>query len=237
MLRAINKVNRTVKNGLLITIVLVISGCASIPTGNQQVSNEHNQVNNEHSGCNSIESGMVGALIGGLIGAVTHGERGAIVGAVAGAAAGSLGCVLYNAKYHSERVASAQTVDRNYMRTHGGQLPVHTKVTGYTSVLQPNSNVAVGHNADLESKITVVRGRDVALPEVKEQVILLAPDGSQLTKFTKSSTAVKGSGEYQTSFTFNLPKGIKQGRYIIQTTVIVNGKPMHTNRVPMVVMA
>ncbi len=224
------KFNRTIKIGLPLTVVLVVGGCANIPATGQSGSGVH-------SGCNSVESGVIGALIGGLIGVATHGKRGAIVGAVAGAAVGSLGCALYNAKYHSQQIASAQAVDRNYAYAHGGQLPVQTVVTGYTSVLQPNTNVVVGHRANLESRLTVIRGRDAALPDVKEQVILWDPDGRQLIKLMKPATAVNGSGEYQTSFTFTLPKGIKQGRYTIQTTVMLNGKPVRTNRVPMVIMA
>ncbi len=235
MSRIAKKIKRSIRLGSTFTIVLVVAGCASLPTNGLATAGQPGR--SVQSGCNSVESGVVGALIGGLIGAATHGKRGAMIGAVTGAAVGSLGCALYNARYRSQQIASARTVDRNYTRSHGGQLPTQTVVTSYTSALQPNDNVVAGHKANLESQLTVVRGRAAALPEVKEQVILLSPDGRQLTKFVKPATAVNGSGEYRTNFSFTLPKGVERGRYIIHTTVIVNGEPVRSNTVAMVVVA
>lgn len=226
--------------GLPLTAVLVVGGCANMPTnngtgGNSMAGNGQPGSSNQ-SGCSAAESGVVGALIGGLVGAATHGERGALVGAVAGAAVGAAGCALYNAHYQSQQIASAQTVERSYTQAHGS-LPAQTTVVAYSSGIKPSATVVAGSQAQLESKLTVVQGRDAPLPKVDEQVVMLAPDGHQLTKFTKPATAVDGSGEYQTSFTFTLPKGIEQGRYTIQTTALVNGKPMRTNSVPMLVVA
>jgi hypothetical protein len=224
--------------GLPLAAVLVVGGCANMPTQNGGMGGDNTTYNApaDQSGCNAGKSAAMGAAIGAVLGALKGGERGALIGGVAGAAVGGIGCALYNAHYKSEQIASAQAVERQYQASHAGGLPAQTTVVAYHSGMQPTNTVVAGSQATLESRITVLQGRDAPLPKVNEQVVLLSPEGKQLTKFEKPATAVDGSGEYQSNFSFTLPKGIQQGRYTIQTTAIVDGKPVRTNTVPMVVV-
>lgn len=227
--------------GLPLAAVLVMGGCANMPTNggggyNNMAANNGQPQSGNQSGCSAAESGVVGALIGGLVGAATHGERGALIGAVAGGAVGAAGCALYNAHYQSQQIASAQAVNNSYTQTHG-TLPVHSTVVSYSTAIRPGATVVMGSQAQVESKLTVVQGRDAPLPKVAEHVVMFAPNGHRLTEFTRQATAVDGSGEYQTSIAFPMPKGAVLGRYTIQTTAILNGKPVRTNTVSMVVVA
>lgn len=224
--------------GLPLAAVLVVGGCANMPAQNGGMGGNGTAYNapTDQNGCNAGKSAVIGAAIGAALGALKDGGRGALIGGIAGAAVGGIGCSLYNAHYQSQRIASAQTVERQYQASHAGSLPAQTTVVAYSSGMQPTNTVAAGSQAKLESRITVLQGRNAPLPKVNEQVVLLSPEGKQLTKFEKPATAVNGSGEYLSTFSFTLPKGIQQGRYTVQTTAIVDGKPVRTNTVPMVVV-
>ena len=188
------------------------------------------------SGCNAGELAGIGAAIGAALGALKEGARGAVIGGIAGAAVGGIGCALYNAHYHSQQIASSQAVERHYQANHAGSLPAQNTIVAYNTSMQPMNEVIAGSQAKLESRITVLQGRDAPLPRVEEQVVLLSPEGKQLTEFEKAAIAVDGSGEYQGTFSFTLPRGIEHGRYTVRTTAILDHKPVRTNTVAMVVV-
>ena len=219
---------------LPLAAVLVVGGCANMPAQNGGMGGNNTAYNapTDQSGCNPGESAGIGAALGAL----KYGGRGALIGGIAGAAVGGIGCSLYNAHYHSQQIASAQTVEQQYQASHAGSLPTQNMIVAYSTGMQPSSTVAAGSQADLESRITVLQGRNAPPPKVNEQVVLLSPEGKQLTEFEKPATAVDGSGEYLSTFSFTLPKGIQHGRYTVRTTAIVDGKPVRTNTVPMVVV-
>ena len=229
---------KSITIGLPLVAVLFVGGCANTPVQGGGIDGNAMGYSTPDgsSGCNTGESAGIGAAIGAALGALKDGARGAVIGGIASAAVGSIGCALYNAHYHSQRIASAQTVERQYRAEYGDSLPAENTITSYSTNMRPANTVVAGSQADLESRITVLQGRYAPLPKVDEQVVLLSPGGKQLTEFEKAATAVDGSGEYLTNFSFTLPKGIEHGRYTVQTTAIVDGKPVRTNTVSMVVV-
>lgn len=206
------------------TLFVLMSGCAQMPTHGQGAMSRL-----EQASCNPAVTGAIGAVAGALLGGSHH----RAVGAAIGAGVGALACVAYN--YHVKKVASAQTVERAYQR-HNGRLPVQPTVAAYRSRLVPSSDVVAGGSTQLQSQITVLNGQHSTPPQITEQLALYAPDGKKLSTVSKPASDIDGSGEYQTTFTFNLPKGIAQGRYLVKSTVFLDGKPVRSNQVPMVVV-
>lgn len=173
------------------------------------------------------------AAIGGLLGALAGRGKGHLVGAAIGAGIGAVACTAYN--YHVRKLQDAQQVNTSYEQQYGA-LPTSNTVATYTSTLQPSGAVQPGNDVSLQSTIGVVAGTHDAPPQVSEQLTMLSPDGQAISTATKSAAAINGSGEYQTNFDFNLPKGVKDGQYMLRTTLLMNGAPVRSNDTPMQVV-
>ena len=181
------------------------------------------------SDCNPLVAGAIGGVVGSLFGK----GKGHLVGAAAGAGIGALACMAYN--YHSLQVRDAKAVSADYVRQRGA-LPASNTVSSYTSAMEPSSTVKAGGQAEMQSRIVVVNGTQDVAPKLSETLTLFSPDGKQLSTVTKPATDINGTGEYQTSFNFNLPKGIKEGRYVVRSTLNMNNQRVSSNEVPMVVV-
>lgn len=204
------------------------AGCAQMPVNNGggQSSNEGGQ---SAATCNPALVGTVGALAGALFG----GGKGHIIGAALGAGIGALACVAYN--YHTSKVRDAHSVEADYIRQRGA-LPATNTVSSYASALQPGSTVQTGNPVEMQSKIVVLTGTHDVSPQLAETLTLYAPDGKQLSTVTKQASDINGSGEYQTNFNFNLPKGIQDGRYTVRSTLTMNGRQVGRNEMSMLVV-
>src|SRR6185312_10115932 len=88
----------------------------------------------------------------------------------------------------------------------------------------------------VEAQYRQQRGAHDVPPQLKEQLTLYSPDGKQLATATKDVDAINGTGEYESSFDFNLPKGIQEGRYKMSSTLYMDGQKVRTNDVPMLVV-
>jgi Glycine zipper len=213
-----------------LTLALV-SGCAQMPVQNGSANgNVATTTQPSSSPCNPGVAAGVGALAGALLGK----GKGHIVGAVLGAGIGALACTAYN--YHSRQVRDAKTVEADYIKQRG-TLPANNTVTSYRSSLDPNGTVQAGNAVALKSSIVVVNGTRDTAPQMAETLTLFSPDGKQVSTVTKPATDVSGTGEYQTDFNFNLPKGIQNGRYVVRSTLQMNNQTVETNEMPMLVVS
>lgn len=179
--------------------------------------------------CNPVVAGAIGALAGSLFGK----GKGHLAGAAIGAGIGAFACMAYN--YHSRRVRDAKAVEAQYQHDRG-TLPAANTVDSYQSTLLPGGTVQGGAKVAMQSRVTVLRGAHDVAPQLKEQLTLYSPDGKQLATSTKDVDAINGTGEYETSFGFDLPKGIQEGRYTMSSTLYMDGQKVRTNQVPMLVV-
>lgn len=205
-----------------------IAGCAQMPMQNNggQPANAGEQPALQ---CNPAVAGAVGALVGAFFGK----GKGHIVGAAVGAGIGALACVAYN--YHVRKVRDAQAVEADYVRQRGA-LPTANTVSSYTSSLQPSSTVQAGNLVQMQSNIVVVNGTSDGQPQLAETLTLYGPNGKMISSHTKQADDINGSGEYQTDFSFNLPKGVPDGRYTVRSTLSMNGQTVRSNDMPMLVV-
>lgn len=207
----------------------LLAGCAQMPVqngGNQAPATAGSQA---AGGCNPALAGTVGALAGAFFGK----GKGHLVGAAVGAGIGAIACMAYN--YHTQKVRDASAVEADYRRQRGA-LPTANTVSSYASSLQPSNTVQAGKPVEMQSKIVVLNGTQASQPQLAETLTLFAPDGKQLSTVTKPATDISGSGEYQTNFSFNLPKGIKDGRYTVRSTLTMDGQQVGDNQMPMLVV-
>ncbi|MFK2929295.1 hypothetical protein ISP14_00690 [Dyella agri] len=180
--------------------------------------------------CNPVVTGAIGALAGSLFG----NGKGHLAGAAIGAGVGVFACMAYN--YHSRRVRDARAVEAQY-QSQRGALPATNTIDSYQSALVPGGTVQSGGKVEMQSHVTLLRGAHDVPPQLKEQLTLYSPDGKQLATSTKDVDAINGTGEYETSFDFNLPKGIQEGRYTMSSTLYMGGQKVRTNEVPMLVVS
>ncbi len=127
--------------------------------------------------------------------------------------------------YQSKQVNDeAEVVDR-YKKEHGS-LPQTPVLVNYESSIKPGEVVTVGNDISIQSKLEVVRSASTRNVEIQEKITIF--DNEDNTKELKSLIKVvnkdtNSSGAFENEFTFKLPKGMPQGIYPVQTTVIVDG--------------
>lgn len=210
-----------------ICALALLGGCAQ--TGGTRPGDEARADSASHT-CNP----GVGATIGAIAGSFFGKGKGHLVGAAVGAGIGAFACMVYN--YHVRKLRDARAVEAQY-RHNRGALPATNTIESYHSDLVPGKTVESGGKATMQSRITLVRGTRGAAPQLEEQLTLISPDGKPLTSVTKDAKAIAGTGEYETNFDFNLPKGIQEGRYTVRSSLYMDGRKVRSNEVPMLVVA
>lgn len=205
----------------------LVSGCA--PMGGPTMATRAGAGEAPTHECNPAVGGAIGALAGSMFGK----GKGHLAGAAIGAGIGVFACMAYN--YHARQVRDARAVEAQY-RHERGALPTSNTIGAYQSELLPGQTVQPGSKAAMQSRVTLIRGTRAATPQLKEQLTLFSPEGKQLTSVTKDATAIDGTGEYETNFDFNLPKGIQEGRYTMRSSLYMDGQQVRTNEVPMLVV-
>ena len=195
-----------------VAVALTVAGCAapnSGGTGTDQSSNNDTAVR-----CALLGVG------GAILGAKLNGKNGALKGAALGLAAGAV------IEVPTRRTKTAAEVEQQYRVANRNQLPPEAKIDAFSTVVSPNGVVKAGDAIRIESTVRAVSGRSQPVQEVKEVLIAYAPDGQEFKRGEKQLNDVTGSGEYVNSFTLKLPAGAPQGAYRIETTVVLNGRPM-----------
>src|SRR5690349_19903355 len=213
-------------------VLALVSGCAQMgglgmPAADTARTNASEPPSHE---CNPAVGGAIGALAGSMFGK----GKGHLAGAAIGAGIGAFACMAYN--YHARKVRDARSVEDQY-RHDRGALPASNTISAYQTDLLPGETIRSGSKAAMQSRVTLVRGTADVAPLLREQLTLFAPDGRQLTTVTKRATAIDGTGEYETNFDFNLPKGIQDGRYTMRSALYMDGQKVRTNEVPMLVVS
>lgn len=212
--------------------LVMLTGCAQMPAQSSASSTAPNDSDaGSPPSCDPVVTGTIGAVVGSFFG---KSGKDKVVGAAVGAGVGALACMAYN--YHVKQVRDARAVNADYVRQRGA-LPANNTVSSYVSEMAPSSTVKAGTQTEMQSKIVVVNGTSDVAPKLSETLTLFSPDGKQLSTVTKPAREISGTGEYQTSFVFNLPKGIKEGRYTVRSTLQMNDHTVSSNEVPMTVVS
>ena len=208
-------------------VMALVSGCAQMGGMTRPQAGAGEAAPHE---CNPALGGAIGALAGSIFGK----GKGHLAGAAIGAGIGVFACMAYN--YHARKVRDAQAVEAQYRREQGA-LPASNTIGAYRSELLPGQTVKSGSKAAMQSRVTLIRGTRDAAPQLKEQLTLFSPEGKELTTVTKDATAIDGTGEYETNFDFNLPRGIQEGRYTMRSALYMDGRQVRSNEVPMLVVS
>ena len=128
--------------------------------------------------------------------------------------------------YQSKQINDEEEVVKRYKKIHGS-LPAEPVLVSYQSSIRPGEVVTAGNSISIQSSLEVVRSASSRNVVIQEKITIF--DNEDNTKELKSLTKVvnkktRTSGAFQNEFTFKLPKGMPQGIYPVQTTVIVDGK-------------
>lgn len=174
--------------------------------------------------CNTPAAAVIGAIMGGLLG----GNKNRAGGAVIGAGIASLACAAFN--YQTAQTKTSQQVQDDYKTQNSGQLPEQLVVTRYETKIAPSAQVRPGTKTTLNSYIEVVNSATGTIPTIEEEVALFDPDGKQVTKTRKIVNQNGDAGAFNSSFSFTLPEGVKQGVYPVKTAVLLNGQQASTGQ-------
>jgi hypothetical protein len=196
----------------VIAAVMCFSGCATSGGTLGGTSSS------EDGGCNPAATALLGAIIGAAIDKNNRAR-----GAALGGAAGGLSCVAWN--YKVNQVKTAEQLNQQFKVSNNGTLPREARVISYSASPQPSSRIAPGNPIVVDSRIGVVDGVDGKKPIVEQEIVVIH-DGKVVSRARKAANLGLGAGEYQTSFQVNLPRGVPQGNYPVQTTVFLNGQPV-----------
>ena len=163
---------------------------------------------------------------GAAAGAAVSGKKDRGVGVVAGTAAGIAVCFVINAK--SVQTQSPQEVEAQYRKS-GKKAPAEPQVVSYQTSIQPGSTIKRGQPIKVVSNIVAIDGSRQAVNEIKEEVRLYEPGATTAFKEgTKVANEKPGSGGYENTFTITLDNQVPQGVYRVDTSVLLNGKPVNT---------
>lgn len=199
----------TIKKSILGTCIgaMLVTGCAA-PGG----LSGSTTAGDTAARCASF--GVGGALLGVVVG----GRHAAVKGALVGLAA----CAMV--EIASRQTKSSEVVDQQYRSNHRNQLPQTARIDDYITTVSPNGVARAGDAIRVQSTIRVVSGVREPVTEVREQLIVYAPNGEEFKRGEKKLNDAGGSGEFENAFTLRLPEGAPQGVYTFNTQLFLNGK-------------
>lgn len=204
----------------LLSAAVILAGCANAP---------RNNANPVTSGagedpCSVAASALVGAGVGLLLGAMAGGKRGALKGGAIGGAVGAVACVAVNVQ--SQQTKTAAQVDDDYRRQRGA-LSSDPSVVTYQSRVNTTS-VQRGQPFRVNSVVELANGSMQQVRSVREELVVLTPDGTPINAPTSKPFAASTAGRFENSFELQLPPGVSQGTYNLKTQLFVNDKPTAT---------
>jgi hypothetical protein len=164
----------------------------------------------------------IGAITGAFIGGNKHGAGGALAGALIGGAAGyAVGWLVDD--YRAKKTKTAQQVREQYgMETQGDAAP--TKLVDYQLAVIPSSTVPRGESTEIMTTFDIT-GRDGDPLKVAEELTILKPDGTELSKVRSEYKEVDGPGGYEFIHPVPVPQGVDQGYYSVSSAIYINGNP------------
>lgn len=212
------------RTAALVSMTLLVASCAAPQGGGGSGQMGAAGTGNEDP-CSVGKSAAAGALAGALLGAMIGGKNSAVKGAALGAAAGAIACVGINVQ--SRQTKTAAQADQDYQRSRGA-LPSQPTVVSYRSFVAAPT-VVRGQQLKVNSAVELVNGTNQKIQSVREELVMIDPDGVQLQKDPKSKEFnVNAGGGYENSFVVNIPPGMSQGAYALKTNLYINGQPAGT---------
>lgn len=216
--------NSLVAIGVYLTSTsLLLTGCAHQAGGKTS-----GFLMDDNGGCNPAAMAFAGALAGALLAGKNNRNQGAISGGMIG----GLACVAWN--YKAKQIKTAEQVNQQYLAINKGVLPTEPRLVNYTLNSIPSAMINSGTPLVLDSRIEVAQGG--TNKPVIEQELIVYHDGKVVSKARKVANAGQGAGEYLTTFTVNLPKGVPQGSYPVTSTVYLNGVVTRSQSIPVQVV-
>ena len=206
---------KTVQRAVVLVTAAALLGACAAPRG----PGSQSSAAADEDPCSIGKSAVAGAVAGALLGAMVGGKKGAGQGAMAGGALAAAACVAVN--FNSRQTKSGAQADADYQRARGG-LPAEPSVVSYSSQLAAKS-IQRGMPMKVESALELVNGASQPVREVREELAIFNPDGTQIKTGSKPFSA-SSAGRYENSFEVKLPEAAPQGRYALKTNVYVNGK-------------
>lgn len=205
---------KTIQRGVIcITAAALLGACATPPNPDGSAA-----AATDDDPCSVGRSTAVGVLAGAAIGALMNGSKGAAQGAAVGGIIGVAACVAINVK--SRQTRTAEAADADYRRARGA-LPTEPTVVSYAPKLA-SAKVQRGQPMYINSSLELVNGSVKPVREVREELAIFNPDGTQFKSGTKPFSA-STAGRYENSFEVKLPSAAPQGLYALKTQVYVNG--------------
>jgi hypothetical protein len=123
----------------------------------------------------------------------------------------------------SRQTKASAAVEQDYVRWRGA-LPSQPALVEYTARVEPSQVISAGNNLRLRSTIQVVSGTAASLQELKEELVLMSPEGKEIRRGSKIVNENRtGSGIYENVFTVRLPGNAPQGIYTTKSIVYING--------------
>lgn len=196
---------------IAIAAVLIVSGCAAPDSGNYN--------NSGSAGQSAAAGAAIGAVAGCALAAVIGKKcaEGAAAGALLGAAVG------YSS--YSEKVATAQTVNAE-ARREGLTVPNdELRLKDYQ--LRTSSAVARAGGAPLHVIGDIkLYGQSRRVPDVVQSMTLLTASGERASDKPQVAKVerIDGAGQFRAVGVYKIPKGMEQGRYTVQSVLLLDGR-------------
>lgn len=221
----------TLRAAAALTIAAMLAGCATAPMNPNGVRQDYPQGpqggQNPQAGatdedpCSVGATAAAGAAVGALLGALVSGKNGALKGAAIGGGLAAAGCLAINV--NSRQTKTAAQADRDYIRARGA-LPREPQVVSYTPQLSA-ATVKRGQPFKVTSVVELVNGSAQSVNDVREELVVLDPQGQPFKSGSKAlASSNKSGGRFENSFELTLPAGVSQGVYGVKTNLYVNGK-------------
>ncbi|MBB5608410.1 MULTISPECIES: hypothetical protein [unclassified Janthinobacterium] len=213
----------TVQTTAALTLAAMLAGCATAPMHPNGVRQDNSQYPQaaDADPCSVGTTAAAGAAVGALLGALVSGKNGALKGAAIGGGLAAAGCLAFNV--NSRQTKTAAQADRDYIRARGS-LPREPQVVSYTPQLSAGT-VKRGQPFKVTSVVELVNGSAQNVTDVREELVVLDPQGQPFKSGSKElSSTSKSGGRFENSFELTLPPGVSQGVYGVKTNLYVNGK-------------
>ena len=217
----------TLRATAALTIAAMLAGCATAPMNPNGVRQDASypqggtQAATDEDPCSVGTSAAAGAAVGALLGALAGGKNGALKGAAIGGGLAAAGCLAINV--NSRQTKTAAQADRDYIRARGA-LPREPQVVSYTPQLSA-STVKRGQPFKVNSVVELVNGSAQSVNDVREELVVLDPQGQPFKSGSKAlASNNKSGGRFENSFQLTFPEGVSQGVYGVRTNLYVNGK-------------
>lgn len=196
------------KHHLAAAVVAALLGnaCATNPDGSLKADDR-------------LTGALIGAAAGCGIATATGGKcaQGAVIGAAAG--------FLIGWYFESKKIADAQTVNKEYEKKKGYQVPKQDiQPAEFKTEVKPQPPAANGEREVVVTSNTDLVGYGDKVPVVEQKYAIYDEKNQLIESKTEKLAAVDGAGRYQTQSKFKLPASAKGKKYRVETTLASNGK-------------